>query len=228
MIDLTDILFAQRSVPRGDELLPHVADLTSCLRATAYRRRGYKPEPFTKTKLAQFAIGRGYEYEVERTLTEAGHVVQADLEVEYLGLVGHPDLFVDGEMLIETKTTDGGALYPKSHKLAGQQKEVSVHHAIQASAYALALKAEFAVVLVKYAYGHEEVAHPVNPDEYRDQIEMLAREVIALTGPEMPLPPAEPKPREVVPYDQCSYCDWRACVRNPNHDPDLIEEAIPS
>lgn len=45
MMDLTAVLFAQRSIPRPDQALTHVADLTSCLRATAYRRQFVCPHP---------------------------------------------------------------------------------------------------------------------------------------------------------------------------------------
>lgn len=234
MMDLTAVLFAQRSIPRPDQALTHVADLTSCLRATAYRRRGMQPEPFTARDLAKFAIGHGYEYEVAKTLREAGYDAVEDEEAQGFGLdIGHPDIIVfpdvDADMpnlVIECKTTDGGANYPKSDReRAGQPKEVSVHHAIQAAAYALMVGAPKAVVLVKHAgigdRGHEEVAHVVEPEAYREQIEALAREVVALTGPEMPLPPAEPKPREVVPYDECGYCHWRQCERNPNHQEEV-------
>lgn len=221
---LVQTLFEQRAKPRGDEALTHVADLTTCLRAVAYRRRGVRPDALTQAELAKFAIGLGYEGEVAQTLTDAGHIVEENLEVQPFGLdVGHPDLFVDGQLLIECKTTSGGANYPKSDKeRAGQPRGVSTHHAIQASAYAIGLGATKAVVLVNHiGFAHEEVAHDVNPEQYRDQIEMLAREVIALTGPEMPLPAAEPKPLEIVPYDECGYCRYRMCARNPKYDPAL-------
>ena len=55
------------------------------------------------------------------------------------------------------------------------------------------------------------------PEDYREIIEWRAREVVALTGPEMPLPPAMPPPADVVPYDACAYCRWRMCERNPQH-----------
>jgi hypothetical protein len=216
-------LFQQRGIPRGDEALTHVADLTTCLRAVAYRRRGVNPAPHTARELAKFAIGHGYERELADTLRAAGHDVQQDVEVSGFGIdVGHPDLIVDRQLLVEAKTTDGGATEPKSAGArAGMPKGVSVHHAIQAAAYALMLDVPKAVVIVKHAgigdRGHEEVAHDVDPEAYRDQIEMLAREVVALTGPEMPLPPAEPKPQNVVPYDECGYCRYRVCERNPKH-----------
>ena len=209
----------QRGTPRGDEALTHVADLTTCLRAVAYRRRGVTPAPLTQAELAKFAIGHGFEYEVAKSLAGAGHEVQEGVEASGFGLdVGHPDIIVDRELLIECKTSAGGAFYPKSSPRAGQPKEVSVHHAIQASAYALMLDLPKAVVLVNHVgVTHAEVAHDVDPEAYRDQIEMLAREVVALTGPEMPLPPAEPPPPEVVPFDSCSYCRYRVCERNPKH-----------
>lgn len=226
MIDLTATLFAQRSIPRPDQSLTHVADLTSCLRATAYRRRGMQPEPFTARDLAKFAIGHGYEAEVAATLAAAGHEPQTGMEVTGFGLdVGHPDIVLP-DLLIECKTTDGGANYPKSDReRAGQPKEVSVHHAIQAATYALMLGLSKAVVLVKHAgigdRGHEEVAHVVEPEAYRERIEALAREVVALTGPEMPLPPAEPPPLSVTPYDSCGYCKWTQCHRHPRHQEEV-------
>lgn len=220
MIDINAVLYAQRAIPRGDEALAHVADMTTCLRAVSYRRRGVEPEPYTAKDLAKFALGHAFEQNVARTLREAGHEAQEGVECAGFGLdIGHPDIILDRETLIETKTTTAGAVYPKSDKeRAGQPREVSVHHAIQASAYALALDLPRAAVYVAH-YGFEvvEVQHEIRPEDYRETIEHLAREVVALTGPEMPLPPAEPKPRDVVPYDECEYCRFRVCERNPHH-----------
>jgi hypothetical protein len=216
---LLQTLYAQRALPRGDELLTHVSDLTKCLRDVAYRRRGYTPAPFTPSELAKFAIGHAYEENAAKTLREAGHEVQENVVVAGFGLdTGHPDFIVDRALLVETKTTDGGAVYPKSHKRAGELKEVSVNHAIQASAYALELELPKAIVLVKHAgYNHDEMAHVIEPEDYREQIEHLARQVVALTGPDMPLPPAVPPSSDVVPYDSCDYCKWYICHENPHH-----------
>lgn len=216
---LIQTLFEQRSKPRGDELLTHVSDLTTCLRAVAYRRRGLTPAPLTPQELAKFAIGHAYEHSVADTLRDAGHEIQEKIEVPAFGLdVGHPDIVIDREILLETKTTD--AFTPKP--------AVSPNHAIQASAYAMALDLPCAVVLVKCAggvnRGHSETTYDVDPEDYRDQIAMLAREVIALTGPEMPLPAARPKLRDVVPYDECGYCRWHQCPANPNHMPGFEDE----
>jgi hypothetical protein len=135
-----DTLTAQRAIPRGDELLTHVADLTDCLRAVAYRRRGLTPAPFAPQTLAKFAIGHAYEQNTARTLRDAGHEVQESAEVQAFGLdIGHPDIILDRTVLIETKTTSGGARYPRSHRFAATAKPVSRHHAIQAAAYALAV-----------------------------------------------------------------------------------------
>jgi hypothetical protein len=229
VLDLTELLFRQRSIPRGDELLSHVADLTSCLRATAYRRRGHKPDPFTKNKLSQFAIGRGYELSVAADLIAAGHDVKQNLEVEVYGLVGHPDLFVDDEWLIECKTTDWST--PRS--------DVTPAHAIQASAYSIALpQVQFTSVLTKYGAdfrnpdkSHVEREYPVNPVQYRAFIEEQAPAVVAATDPNAPLPAAEPSPLNVNDKGEnweCRYCAWRLCPAHPRHDPALVEEAIPS
>ena len=132
MIDLTRVLYEQRSIQRDDEEQPHISDLYGCDRATWYRRNGYKPEPFTAEKLAQFAIGLGYEMEVGDTLAAAGYTVTCGEQVEYLGLVGHPDIVVwdkdlpeTRNLLIEVKTTD----------LQKPKTSVSLHYAVQAAAY---------------------------------------------------------------------------------------------
>lgn len=241
MLDLTATLFAQRSVPRGDELATHFSDAIGCLRATAYRRRGMKPAPFTQRDLAKFAIGHGFERNVADTLRDAGHGVVHDPEkfvVSGWGLdIGHPDIFVrDENLVIECKTTDAmSPYYPKSHKLAGEMKPVSPAHAVQVAMSALAIAdtcgvpVPRAVVLTKYAgvgeTGHIEHESEVDAEELRPFIERLAAEVVALTGPEMPLPPAEP--RGITPYDECSYCKWSQCERSPVYAPeaDVLEIA---
>ena len=197
-----------------------MADLTTCLRAVAYRRRGVVPEPYTANDLAKFALGHGYEYSTAKTLREAGHEVQENVEVGGFGLdVGHPDLIVDRELLWEGKTTIAGPNYPKSDKeRAGQPREVSTHHAIQAATYALMLDLPRAVVgVLHYGFECTEVTHDVNPEDYREIIEERARAVVALTGPEMPIPPAEPPPSDIVEYDVCGYCRFHQCEKNPHH-----------
>ena len=204
IVDLTDVLFKQRSKPRGDEEKGHISDLYSCLRATWYRRNGKTCAPFTPEKLAQFAIGLGYEADVMKTLREAGHDVKTDFEVEYLGLTGHPDGLVDGELVIECKTT--AARKPKD--------EVSPHHAIQAAAYALAIGAPRAIVLVEHAGTHVEATYEINPEAYRAIIGRRAAEVHARTGPGMAIPEADPG--DLAPWG-CSYCSWTQCPRNPQY-----------
>ncbi len=215
-IDVTAVLFEQRSKPRGDEHLAHCADLYGCDRATWYRRRGLKPAPFTPSKLAQFAIGHGYEGEVRETLAEAGLKLMPDgTTVEFLGLTGHPDIVVtenvpdllgpSGELVVEVKTTE----------LVNPKDEVSPHYAIQAAFYALALQAPRAVVLVKHAKSHAEVPYEVDPEEWRAIIEQRAAEVLERTHPDAPIPPMEPS--ELAKWG-CSYCEWRRCARNPKWD----------
>jgi Holliday junction resolvase len=213
MIDLTAVLFAERSKPRGDELLPHVADLYACDRATAYRRRGEKPLPFTRAKLAQFAIGHGYEANVAHTLRAAGFEVVTDERVAVAGLVGHPDIRLPHEsLLIECKTT--GYRTPKP--------VVDDHYAIQAAAYAIGTNSEHAAVLVKYA--DDEVSYPVDPQAWERTIELRAAQVLERTDASAPLPPADPGP--FAPWG-CKYCDYAQCERNPKHDPnDLLDEAL--
>ena len=213
---LTDALFAARSRPRGDEADAHVADLYACDRATWYRRNGYAPEPFTREKLAQFAIGHGYEREVASSLREAGYMVEQNGEVTICGLTGHPDIVLyavsaDGEPLnftvdevVEVKTTEAGTPKP----------EVSAHHAIQVAAYALARGASKARVLVKHARSHVEAEYVVNPEDWRERIVARADEIHARTAKGAPMPPAEPG--DLAPWG-CKYCDFRMCERNPNH-----------
>lgn len=206
MIDLTQVLFEQRSKPRGDEEKPHIADLYGCDRATWYRRNGYAPEPFAPEKLAQFAIGLGYEKDVADTLTEAGYDVQTGFEVEYLGLTGHPDIVIPEQLLIEVKTTD----------LQKPKDSVSPHYAVQAAAYALALGIPDAVVLVKHARSHIETTYYIKPEGYRELIEERAHEIHENTTPGAVMPP--PVPNALSPWG-CDYCSYRMCPSNPKFDP---------
>ncbi len=220
MIDLIETLYRQRSVPRGDELDAHCADLWACPRATWYRRQGHRPAPFEREKLAQFAIGHGYESEVRETLDAAGlRLLEDGFSVECLGLTGHPDIVVFGK---DGVSKDGYTSYPmdtvievKTTELVTPKDEVSPHYAIQVAFYALALGAPHALVLVKHAKSHAEVAYPVDPEDYRDLIERRAAEVRAQTHPDAPMPPMEPG--ELAPWG-CRYCDWRRCARNPKWD----------
>lgn len=229
---LLQTLFEQRGIPRGDELQTHASDVYACLRATAYRRRGLVPAPFTARELAKFAIGHAYEMELTDTLRAAGHRVEHDPQnfvVSGFGLeVVHPDILIDDSLMLEAKTTDAmSSLEPKSSPRVGQPKPVSPQHAIQVSIAALtvaqarSLPPLRAAVIVKYAgvgeKGHEEVAHDVEPEDYREQIDHLARRVVMLTGPEMPLPDAVPPGSDVLSYDACDYCPWFQCQENPRH-----------
>lgn len=207
LIDLTAVLFAQRSKPRGDELLTHFSDVWTCLRAVYMRRNGYEPRPYTADELAKFQVGHDFEHGVARTLREAGHKVVEGLDVAAFGLdSGHPDLIVDDELALETKTTD--ARKPKD--------TVSKHHAVQVSMAALALKLPRAAVLVKHAGSHIETAYPVEPEGYRALIEERAAQVVAQTAPGQPMPPAVPS--DIPPYDECQYCRFSACERNPHYN----------
>jgi len=224
---LTDILFAERSKPRGDEAAAHIGDLYKCLRAVWYRRNGFEEEAPDRELLAKFQIGHDYEHGVAATLRAAGHDVVEGAEVEFLGLKGHPDLIVgeienvgwksDWQYLIETKTTD--ARKPKD--------EVQPHHRVQAAAYALALGLSEAVVLVKHAGSHVETEYWIQPEASRALIERKAAEIHAQTGPGAPMPPAVPS--DVPPYDECQYCRFRQCERNPKHDryARLVQEEVP-
>jgi hypothetical protein len=211
-INLTDVLFQQRAKPRGDEAEGHINDLWDCNRKIWYRRNGAKKPPFTRQKLAQFALGRAYEMEVGATLADAGHHIEINKAVTHLGLVGHPDV-IDHTLpaIIETKTTD--KITPSD--------TVSTHHAIQASGYAHALGIRRAIVLVKYAgawkgkFSHEEVAYEVNTRGYQAVIERRAAEILMLTGPGMPMP--EPGPFDLADFDLCRYCDYAQCPSNPKH-----------
>jgi CRISPR/Cas system-associated exonuclease Cas4 (RecB family) len=223
---LTDILFAERSKPRGDEASPHIGDLYKCLRAVWYRRNGFEEEPADRELQAKFQIGHDYEHGVARTLRAQGHLVTEGVEADLLGLRGHPDLIVafnatvgdeDPTLLIETKTTD--ARKPKD--------QVQPHHALQAAAYALALGLSEAVVLVKHAGSHVETEYWIQPEASRALIERKAAEIHAKTGQGAPMPPAVPS--DVPPYDECQYCRFRQCERNPQHDPNarLVQEEVP-
>ena len=223
MFDLTSALYHQRSISRGDEAEAHVADLYACLRQTWYRRNGYPGEAFTREKLAQFAIGNGYEREVADTLRAIGLDVEQELDVAFLGLIGHPDIVVhdrDGNgrvkwsVLIEVKTTE----------LRTPKADVSPHYAIQAAAYALALGIPRAIVLVKHAGSHVETTYEIDPEGYRTIIEKRAAAVVSQTGKGAPIPPADPG--ELAAWG-CRYCAAVQCPSHPNHEPALDDEVVP-
>jgi hypothetical protein len=107
--------------------------------------------------------------------------------------------------LVECKTTE--AMKPKD--------SVSIHHAVQASAYALALGIEQAVVLVKHAKSHIETQYYIKPESYRAMIEARAKIVSENTKPGAVMPQAVPNP--LAPWG-CSYCDYRMCKSNPQFD----------
>lgn len=235
---LVQTLFEQRSIPRGDELLTHFSDAHNCLRATAYRRRGLPSAPYAPRDLAKFAIGHAYEMEVANTLRAAGHEVEYDPEnfvVSGWGLeIGHPDMLVDNSIVVECKTTDAfspfepATIARKPNPRAGELKPLSPSHTIQVSMSALAI-AEIrmlpplrAVVLTKYAgvgeQGHIEYGFDVEPEQHREHIEQLAHDVIRLTGPEMPLPPATPPGSTVLSYNACVYCRFHQCEANPKYE----------
>jgi hypothetical protein len=231
--DLARTLFEQRSIRRGDELLTHASDLWTCLHAVARRRRGEQPEPFDAATLVKFQAGHDYEHGVARTLREIGHTVEESIDIPGFGLESiHPDLLVNDNLVIETKTTD-----------ARTPKEVcQPHHAFQVATSALAIAAARgletlkAVVLVRHA-SHTEVAYDVPTEPWKALIEARAPMVVEYTNPERHLPEPFPlsevalpsdlahydPPKKgheggmILPYDECSYCRWRQCVRNPRH-----------
>jgi CRISPR/Cas system-associated exonuclease Cas4 (RecB family) len=213
MLDLTTALYHARSRSRGDEAGAHIADLYACLRQTWYRRNGYPGEIFTREKLAQFAIGLGYERAVADSLAECGLVVRQNVEVEYLGLIGHPDI-IAAEVTPEGRTKWEVLIEVKTTELRTPKPEVSPHYAIQAAAYALALGIPKAIVLVKHAGSHVETEYHIDPEGYRRIIEKRAAEVVAQTAKGAPIPPADPG--ELAAWG-CKYCSYVQCPSNPKY-----------
>jgi hypothetical protein len=210
VIDLTAVLYAQRSKPRGDELEAHVADLYGCDRAAWFRRNGFAPLPFTPDRQARFAIGHAYEAQVAKDLRGGGIEVLTDSKVEYLGLTGHPDaVCVNIGLVLDCKTTD--ARKPDD--------TVKPHYAIQVSAYTLArARLEEAKVLVKYAGSHLEKVYDVDPEAWRPRIEERAAEIHARTAPGSPMPEAVGYPGDLVSWTCPQYCQWPQCEKHPDHE----------
>lgn len=179
MIDLTSVLYSARAVRRGDELKTHASDLWSCMRATSLRRRGEHSTPLTVTELVKFQAGHDYEHGVARTLRELGHTVEEGIDLPVAGLEScHPDLFVNNNLVIETKTTD--SRIPK--------ETCQPHHAFQVATSVVAieqdrgLKGLGAIVLARYA-SHVEVAYEVAPEPWKLLIQARAEMVVEMTDP---------------------------------------------
>lgn len=237
MIDLTGVLYGQRAVRRGDELKTHASDLWACMHATSLRRRGEQPAPLTQTDLVKFQAGHDYEHGVARTLREIGHRVEEGIDLPVAGLEScHPDLLVNDNLVIETKTTDSRT-----------PKEVcQPHHAFQVSASSFAIAENRGVgplpgvVLVRHA-SHVETAYSVDPEPWEALIRDRAEMVIEMTDPSRPIPApyplstvelpdhlkkfnppkakgASPQAGMILPYDECGYCRWTQCPANPKRN----------
>jgi hypothetical protein len=230
MIDLTSVLFTQRSLPRGDELLAHVSDLYGCDRATWYRRHSELPAPHTPEKQALFAQGHAYEARVAHDLIKAGVNVRMGVEVEVLGLVGHTDIVLDDERaVVDTKLT----------RLRKPKDFISPHYAVQIAAYAMGLGFERGSALVYHQGSDLEVQYDIHIDDFahdtdgkvfgpmsrwygatwRSIVEDRAKDVLTKTSP-LRLGKPAPEPGEISPW-LCQYCDWTQCERNPKHDPEV-------
>ena len=226
-LDLTEVLFVQRSKPRGDQLDAHVSDISGCDRATWLRRQGQTPVPFTREKLARFAIGRGYEDSIKQDLIASGRAVEQGQVIYLDGVKGHVDLVIDSGEPIEIKTS--GLRSPK--------KYIATHYALQALSYAIGLGCKAAHILVchigdlnrvtevQYRVHVDELAVAPNgrafPEDsiwyattWGEIIKSRCVEVKVMTDPKAPIPIAEPG--ELSPWG-CKYCDWHQCQRNPLH-----------
>lgn len=240
-MNLVDGLFKLRNVPRGDELKTHASDLWTCMHAVALRRRGEQPIPLTQTDLVKFQAGHDYEHGVARTLRDAGHTVEEGLDLAHFGLESiHPDLFVNGNLVIETKTTDARVPKPVCQP----------HHAFQVSVSALAIASERGIptprahVLVRHA-SHSETDYPVDPTAWEALAIARAEMVVVMTDPSHRIPDPHPMhevelpehlkafnpPKKdnlggtILPYNECGYCRFTQCPINPKRTGIFQEKA---
>jgi CRISPR/Cas system-associated exonuclease Cas4 (RecB family) len=204
---------ARRNDRRDDEQLAHVADLYGCDLATWLRRNGYEKPPFDDGKLRKFDLGFAVEHRIISRLRDAGHDVATGMTVNFASIdaffgadmIGHPDGIIDGETLVEIKTTDVRKPSPI----------VSPHYALQAAAYAIAAGLKRAIVHVTHVatYLKDEIEYEIDVEGLRERVMQRVREVLERTGPGTPMPDPEPAAESAAWI--CKYCEWSQCERSP-------------
>jgi hypothetical protein len=223
--------FAARE-SRGDELSLHVSDLAKCRRATHDRRSGNEQIPPDADTRRKWDMGLDFEDRVGEVLAQIpGYVIEhnpiVSLDVDGESIVGHVDFVCraidqkDEDFVIEVKTT---TFFPKQVgkkrlRVPPTASEVMIEHRIQAAAYCMALGIEKFSIIVCCRESGMMAEHQYRTRDYRDLVHQNARESVAQTDPNAPLPPAVPPLSTFNKQGEswaCRYCSNSRCEKNEN------------
>ena len=208
--------------PRGDEGSAHASDVV-CDRQTWARRRGEEMLPHEFRTLMKFELGRQFERGVadilEAQLTLKGYAVYRDVTTSLNGVLGHLDLEATDAnpygwlrpFILEIKSTSF---------LRGKVPEApSPWYVEQAAVYATARNiARFGILvgcresgkLAPIFWFNLDDQRYDEPQTWREWAEARAKELIAVTDPSAPMPPAAPRTAW-----GCKTCPWAGCEKNP-------------
>jgi hypothetical protein len=217
--------------PRGDEHLPHMSD-NICDRQTWYRRSGAEAQPRDFRTLVKFELGYQFERGIGDILEAAlsdRYVIHRDSEIHWTPVpewnaltqcvIGHADFIAKGlakwgnspeDFLLEIKSTSF---------LRGQvPAAASPWYVEQAAMYAAALNvARFGILVGCRESGKIAPLFRFNLDEqhyddaytWREWATERAKEIVTVTDPDRPIPPAKPRTSWA-----CKTCNYTQCERN--------------
>lgn len=202
-MELTDVLdqfIRDMNPPRGDEHVPHVADLSGCDRATGARYQGLLA-PFDADTLRKFKMGNDIENDVLTAIGRhrpdlilgmrvaisigldgvEGHIVDDDYVPRPDEIVGHPDGVLP-ELLLEVKSTEfmSERTPPYQRIVPVSVKELQHHFQVQAGAYALGLGIKRAVVIIQCRASGIESGISFDPRTMETEICDRIRAVLAI------------------------------------------------
>ena len=214
-----------RKPPRGDEHLPHASD-TVCDRQTWARRIGETFEAPDFRTIIKWALGEQFERAtadvLEDQLTNQGYMIRRDVPCAVAIVQGHADLVArfDHEgyddsrnFILEIKST--------SFLRGKVPEEASSWYVEQAAMYALAFEIPRFGILVGcresgklapvFWFSLDEQRYE-EPETWREWATARAEELVRVTDPEAPMPPAEPRTGWA-----CKTCRWLGCEKNPGY-----------
>jgi hypothetical protein len=204
----------------------HVADIANgCERAVWNRIHNGLESEFDDLTRKKMEYGLRYEQTVFAALEEAGYECLHGTTIDYLGVVGHPDLYTylkngaDERHLIEIKTTmlfrDGyGA---PQHPDRDTLRKKSTQYVLQACFYAKALRApSFTIHVSDRGTGADRDYHFTTDEEWPAVEERLQamRAVLDPTVEPDPNPPQWTRNAKGVSY-LCRSCPVITCRSNP-------------
>ena len=224
--------------PRGDERHAHVKDIGSCDRQTWARRQGNE-EKFDADTLRKFVLGFACEdYALaaaasRQTVTTGvrlamrpgfegvvGRIVGADYIPTEFELVGHPDGVLD-DAVVEVKSTEFlTSRNPPYERIIPTLETVvakQFHYVLQTAAYALALNKRWGVLIIVCRASGKKTVLRLDPLQFERDVLSRMVEVLAYTGRDRPMPPAQPPAFSFngkgVSW-MCKHCRFFDCEKN--------------